>query len=76
MPQAKFLVKFVAKNYKRYLFSKYVACNQESDGVRYIYEIRILFKTYSQKLGYIRIKFVAVVCTLGCIVPGIYKQKD
>ena len=27
--------KFVFKNYQRYLFSKYVVCDQESNGVRH-----------------------------------------
>ena len=29
------LVKFVSKNYQRYLFSKYEVCDQETGGVRH-----------------------------------------
>ena len=34
-PQAKYLVKFVFKNYQRFDFSKYVVCGQERMGVRH-----------------------------------------
>ena len=70
--------KIVSKNYQRYLYSKHVVWNQESDGVRHdacclkrtsnaiISEIQILLKTYSQKLGHILIK--TCYC---CIYPEL-----
>ena len=74
-------IKFVSKNYKRYLFSKYVIGDQGRDAMRHEESLDAFSQTktaliyISEKFGYI-LKLVTLVNILNFNISQIYKHKD